>query len=233
MGFVPRLGVEQYAVASGLRRSDRHGRHGWHPRDPAALADGHVHRQDGGARVALPGLSHPVNFQDGSIIEIGVNPNVEDIRDAVHHQHAHAACSVDPGRYEFHEYFVFWNTNSCGARSRSAAGTRSASSTTATDAATRFGPAFRLNENFNASVELQVNDIDLPTGSFVSKLVTTPRELQLQHEDVLQRAAAVQHRHASVESNLRFNVIHRPLSDFFLVYNERRDERTGELLTVR
>jgi len=27
-----------------------------------------------------------------------------------------------------------------------------------------------------------------------------------------------------------FNIIHRPLSDFFLVYNERRDERAGDLL---
>jgi hypothetical protein len=32
-------------------------------------------------------------------------------------------------------------------------------------------------------------------------------------------------------SNLRFNLIHRPLSDFFLVYNERRDDRTGDLIT--
>ena len=30
-------------------------------------------------------------------------------------------------------------------------------------------------------------------------------------------------------SNLRFNIIHRPLSDFFLVYNERRDERTDRI----
>ena len=28
-------------------------------------------------------------------------------------------------------------------------------------------------------------------------------------------------------SNIRFNIIHRPLSDFFFVYNEHRDERTG------
>ena len=30
-------------------------------------------------------------------------------------------------------------------------------------------------------------------------------------------------------SNLRFNIIHRPLSDFFLG-TERRDERSGDLL---
>ncbi len=31
-------------------------------------------------------------------------------------------------------------------------------------------------------------------------------------------------------SNVRLNVIHRPLSDFFLVYNERRDSRTMDLV---
>ena len=31
-------------------------------------------------------------------------------------------------------------------------------------------------------------------------------------------------------SNIRFNIIHRPLSDFFLVYNERRDSITRDLI---
>ena len=30
-----------------------------------------------------------------------------------------------------------------------------------------------------------------------------------------------------LSSNIRFNVIHRPLSDIFFVYNEHRDEHTG------
>ena len=32
-----------------------------------------------------------------------------------------------------------------------------------------------------------------------------------------------------MSSNLRLNIIHRPLSDIFLVYNERRDERLGRI----
>jgi len=32
-----------------------------------------------------------------------------------------------------------------------------------------------------------------------------------------------------LSSNIRFNVIHRPLSDFFFVYNEHRDEYSGLL----
>lgn len=31
-------------------------------------------------------------------------------------------------------------------------------------------------------------------------------------------------------SNVRFNIIHRPLSDFFIVYNERRNSLTGGLV---
>ena len=31
-------------------------------------------------------------------------------------------------------------------------------------------------------------------------------------------------------SNVRFNLIHRPLSDFFLVYNDRRDRLSGTLV---
>ena len=31
-------------------------------------------------------------------------------------------------------------------------------------------------------------------------------------------------------SNIRFRLIHHPLSDLFIVYNDRRDTQTGELL---
>jgi hypothetical protein len=31
-------------------------------------------------------------------------------------------------------------------------------------------------------------------------------------------------------SNVRFNIIHRPLSDFFVAYNERRNSVSGDLV---
>jgi hypothetical protein len=33
-----------------------------------------------------------------------------------------------------------------------------------------------------------------------------------------------------VSSNIRFNIIHRPLSDLFIVYNDRRDTDRGSLI---
>ena len=33
-----------------------------------------------------------------------------------------------------------------------------------------------------------------------------------------------------VSSNIRFNIMHRPLSDLYLVYNDTRDTDSGELV---
>ncbi len=33
-----------------------------------------------------------------------------------------------------------------------------------------------------------------------------------------------------LSTNIRFNIIHHPLSDIFVVFNERRDTITGEVL---
>ena len=93
-----------------------------------------------------------------------------------------------------------------------------------------FGPAVRVNEHFNASVNLQVNDIELSNGSFVSTLVIEPRQLQLQHEDVRQRAGAVQHRLAAAAARTCGSTSSTARSaTFFLVYNERHDERTDRI----
>jgi len=92
------------------------------------------------------------------------------------------------------------------------------------------GPQFKVNENFNASVNLQVNDISLSTGEFMTKLVTTRVNYNFNTKMFLNALLQYNTDNRQWSSNLRFNIIHRPLSDFFLVYNERRDDRTGDLI---
>jgi len=89
----------------------------------------------------------------------------------------------------------------------------------------------RLNEHFNAAVNLQINDVSLSTGSFVSRLLTAYVNYSFNTKMFFN--ALVQYNRDSRQwtSNLRFNIIHRPLSGVFLVYDERRDDRTGALLT--
>ena len=56
----------------------------------------------------------PITLQNSTFIEIGVNPNEEVIDDrfAIN---GRRGIYVEPGRYEFKEYFVLANTNARGA----------------------------------------------------------------------------------------------------------------------
>ena len=229
MGFVPRLGVDNAFIFVGRRfrplaisRWVRETRPHWQ-------ADTFVRQDGGGLESRYQDFHLPFNFQDGSNMEMGVNPNVEVVRTPFTINAAQGV-RVNPGRYEFNEYFIFWNTNSAARLSfnnRYSIGhfydgyRRSYT----------FGPSVRLNENFNAAVTLAINDIDLSTGSFVSKLMTARVNYNFNTKMFVNALIQYNSDTHQWSSNLRFNVIHRPLSDFFLVYNEGRDERTGQMLT--
>jgi hypothetical protein len=167
-------------------------------------------------------------FQDGSSAEIGFNRSEENITAPFTINNARGV-QVTPDHYDFGEYFIFWNTNNSARVSfnnqyglgRFYDGYRRRYI---------FGPAVRINENLNASVNLQINDITLSTGSFVSKLVTTRVNYNFNTKMFFNALVQYNSDNRQWSSNLRFNIIHRPLSDFFLVYNERRDDRTGTLL---
>jgi hypothetical protein len=229
MGFVPRLGVDNAFVFVGRRfrpvkisRWVRETRPHWQ-------ADTFTRQSGGGLESRYQDFHLPFAFQDGSNMEMGVNPNVEVVRSPFTINSSRGV-RVNPGRYEFNEYFVFWNTNSAARVSFNNRysigefydGYRRAYT---------FGPSVRLNENFNASVNLAINDIELSTGSFVSKLLTTRVNYNFNTKMFVNALVQFNSDNHQWTSNLRFNIIHRPLSDFFLVYNEGRDERTGQMLS--
>ena len=91
------------------------------------------------------------------------------------------------------------------------------------------GPAVRVNEHFNASVNLQINDIDVSNGAFVSKLVTSRVNYNFNTRMFVNALLQYNTDSRQLSSNPRFNIVHRPLSDIFLVYNERHDERTDRI----
>ena len=65
-------------------------------------------------------------------------------------------------------------------------------------------------------------DLQLPKTSFVTTLVNWRTGYSFNTNMFLD--ALVQYRSdiRQVSTNLRFNLIHRPLSDFFIVYNEQQ-----------
>jgi len=228
MGFVPRQGVSNTYVSAGRRFRPRFLSKWVRETRPHWQVDIFSRQNGGGLESRYQDYHWPFNFQDGSMMEIGINPSVEEIRSPFTINSSRDV-RVNPGRYEFNEYFIFWNTNSAAPVSFN----NRYSTGKFYDGHRRaytIGPSLRLNKNINASLNLQINDITLSTGSFVSKLVTARMNYNFNTRMFFNALLQYNTDSHQWSSNLRFNVIHRPLSDFFLVYNERRDERSGNLI---
>ena len=229
MGFIQRHGVNNL--------NGRWGR----PMRPAFLSkwarqnmphlelDIFTKQSDGALDSRYVGYHWNWNFQDGSNGEIGLNTSTENIASPFT-INSNRGIRVTPGHYEFGEYFMFWNTN---AAARVSFNNRVGMGNFY-DGYRRsytFGPSVRLNENFNASLNLQINDISVSSGEFVTKLLTTRVNYNFNTKMFVNALVQFNTDNHQWTSNLRFNIIHRPLSDFFLVYNERRDDRTGDMIS--
>jgi hypothetical protein len=229
MGFVPRRGVNNFDGRLGPRLRPAALSKWVRQTQPHIEFDIFTRQHDGRLESRYLGYHWGLNLQNGSNGELGVNTNSEEIH-APFSINTFRGIRVNSGRYDFAEAFMFWNTNPAARVSLNSR----VSTGPFYDGYRRgyvIGPSVRLNENFNASVNLQINDIEVSTGAFVSKLLATRVNYNFNTRMFVN--AFVQYNSDSRQwtSNVRFNIIHRPLSDFYLVYNEHRDDRTGDLLT--
>jgi hypothetical protein len=229
IGYVPRQGVHNFDGRFGRYLRPAVFSKWLRQTQPHYEFDVFTRQRDNSIETSYQGHHWNLNFQDGSTAEVGVNPQIEDI-DASFALSSSRGVRVNPGRYEFTEYFMFYNSSNArmiSANTRYAVGPFYDGYRRALN----FTPALRLNENLNVSVGLQLNDISISTGSFVSKLVTSRVNYNFNTKMFFNALVQYNTDNSQWTSNLRFNIIHRPLSDFFLVYNEHRDERTGQMLS--
>ncbi len=93
--------------------------------------------------------------------------------------------------------------------------------------------SFRLLGRFQQpqfQVELTWNhaDVSLPSGDFDTDLLAARLNYSFTPDMFLNALIQYNSDLREIGSNIRFNLIHKPLSDFFLVYNETRTS-TGEV----
>ena len=228
LGFVPQRGVNGHTA--NVARTFRSARFPSWLRElrPHWEFDMYTRQDDGSLDQRFSGYHFPLELSNGGFAEVGVNTFAEVI-DVPFTLNAPRGAVVSTGRHEFNEYFALFNGNP------------SALITPAVrysfgpfyDGYKRsysVGPSMRPNERLNASLNLQINDIDLPGVSYVSTLATGRVNYSFSTSMFLNALLQYNTDTRQLSSNVRFNIIHRPLSDFFLVYNERRDERTGTRL---
>ena len=84
------------------------------------------------------------------------------------------------------------------------------------------GVRFRLNEHVAASANITRNVIDLPQGSFTADLARFRLDWSFTPRMFLNAFVQYNGEADTWLSNIRFNLIHRPLSDIYVVWNETR-----------
>lgn len=135
---------------------------------------------------------------------------------------------MNPGRYEFKEHFILVNINSSAPFSMNLrAGTGEFYDGYRRNCT--IGGTFRLNQHFNVSLSDQINDIELGSGSYVTHLLTGRFNVYFSTRMFVNALVQYNTDTHQWSSNVRLDIIYWPLSDIYLVYNERRDYRSGDL----
>ena len=137
--------------------------------------------------------------------------------------------SIPAGDYDYRRYTASFNTG-INRRFGMTGNTSWGEFWNGDNTAMTVGMNVRPNYHLNVDLSYSRNQVTLPNGEFTTGLVGarflygfTPRAF---FNAFLQYNADTN----QLSSNLRFNFTHRPLSDLYLVYNDRRDTVTGDLL---
>jgi Domain of unknown function (DUF5916) len=158
-----------------------------------------------------------VQFSDGGMLSIDANDHFERLFEPA----TIAGAAIDAGRYEWRDittsYAVPGSHKLSGRLSLSRGGFYDGSRTSVT-ASTRFRPDPHLTLDLAA----QHNDLELGGNAFTADLYSARVRFAANVRTFLM--GFVQYNQASDEiiSNVRFNLIHAPLSDLFVVFTERR-----------
>ncbi|MBP7779352.1 MAG: carbohydrate binding family 9 domain-containing protein [Acidobacteria bacterium] len=221
MGFVRRTGIRRHFVdwasflqpewlaRRGIRQVQPHARSFFYYAPNGDLATRQAH------------MAVQVTWNNGSRIEYALEPRTEAIARPFN---IRSGVAIPVGRYDWTQHLWVVESDHSRALSLSARIThgdfwRGRQKNVQTSL------LYRPNHRLFLDVGLQVTDITLdePQTSFVTTLVNWRSGYSFNTNMFLD--ALVQYRNdvRQFSSNVRFNLIHRPLSDFFLVYNEQQD----------
>ena len=96
----------------------------------------------------------------------------------------------------------------------------------------RYQVGLQLNPTYKFQTELNLtrNDVDLPEGAFIVDLVGARVNYSFSKRMFLNALIQYDSDNDEMLSNIRFNFMPKPLSDLYLVYNERRDMDNNQVL---
>jgi hypothetical protein len=222
LGFIPRTGVEISHLAATPK---------FRPRTLARvlrevrpqLAYDRYHRGGFGVETATLRPNVTMEFQDGSTVTAVVRDNEEANLEPFR---VRSNYSIAPGRYEFTDGEVSFTTSRARALSWTG-GYRTGGFWHGTRDGVSGGVRVRVNEKVAASATMSRDVLQLAGQSFTSDLLQLRLDTSFSTRMFLNAFVQYNGVTRDVSSNVRFDFIHHPLSDLFIVYNETRPTGTS------
>ena len=218
LGFVPRRGIA--TLFGGYERLLR-------PANTKALvreqslgvtvdATGNDRYDQSLTRIA--GLTYGVQFRDGAVLNARINSTYErlDTPFAVG-----PTLRVAAGEHAFESVGIDYRSDQ-SARISGNVGLDTGEYWTGHQRLATGGVRVRLNEHVAASASLTRNLIELPQGSFTGDLARFRLDWSFTPKMFLNAFVQYNGEADAWLSNIRFNLIHHPLSDIYVVWNETR-----------
>ena len=225
-GFVPRAGVlKRQALLGRYFRPAILAR--WVREVYPAIGYTDIRREAGGFDSRYWEQRLLVTFENGATAEIGANPNEEDLTEPFVISRVRGFM-VPTGRYAFTDRFARFTTS----RARSFVLDARHSSGRYYDGDRRLSQVSisgRANVHLSGSLGLSHDDVAPAAGRLTTRQVTA--RLNYGFSTRLFFNGLVQYTSATrqVNTNLRFNFIHHPLSDVFVVFSDQRTEGLAPL----
>jgi Domain of unknown function (DUF5916)/Carbohydrate family 9 binding domain-like len=221
LGFYRRTGAIKWFLETGLRpRLPWLQHHGVHEMHPHIVWDYYTDQR---GRMIAKKLHSGYTFfmNDGGYTELSVNPTYQLITDPFEIEPG--VDSIPPGGYSWTEYM--WRVNSDPSKPVSLSFTAALGGLwSGTQRTTDLSVTLQPSYHFRGTVGLQRTDarLDVPRARFIKALWTAQANYSFNPRMFIDALLQYDPATRTINTNVRFDFIHHPLSDVFLVYNEQR-----------
>jgi hypothetical protein len=163
-------------------------------------------------------LTYGLQFRDGGLLNARLNSTFERLDEPFR---VGPGLRIGAGEHAFDNIAIDYRSDQSAMLSGNF-GVEAGEYWTGSQRVANAGVRFRLNEHVAASASLTRNVVDLPEGTFAANLARFRLDWSFTPRMFLNAFVQYNGEADTWLSNIRFNLIHRPLSDIYIVWNETR-----------
>ncbi|HEX9563422.1 MAG TPA: DUF5916 domain-containing protein [Gemmatimonadaceae bacterium] len=221
LGFYRRIGVKKWFADVGIRpRPEVLRRQGIRELHPHIVWDLFTDQQNHMVQKRLH-TGQTFFFENGGVLEFSYNPAFNLLSEPL--KLNPNAGALQPGPYGWNEFGILANTDlsrPLSLQSRWAFGGLYNGSQATVNATVTWRPNYHLR--LSAGIQRTDAELDLPNGAFVNSVYTVRANYSFTPAMFVDALSQYDPTSKQLNANVRFNLIHHPLSDLFVVYNDQR-----------